>query len=268
MEGEEKNVEMYEVRCNDRKPCIFLPCMRCETKYAQSSTSLCRSAEQNENREKDETGRIQRVLYENKAVQATILSQKTKKRRAAIIVGALCCVALVVTLKLLMLDGTKTPIQAQTENEGMHQSALVAEIVEVDEPEAKSPEMQKSEKVSKASEVQSEILDAETIEPSHMMLQGPVKVAADNRLFLDWQGNPNIRMRLDHGEWAEVHDVSTIYLSNAGVESNVWNALPVDDIVRIKGDLKLENGELVIYATDITTTDGMPLSMVRQDTKD
>lgn len=245
-------------------------CPVCGAKQNMPSQAQACAEVQNKTKtgRKDETGRIQRVLYENKAVQATILSQKTKKRRAAIIVGALCCVALVVTLKLLMLDETKTPIQAQTENEGMHQSALVSEIVEVDEPEAKSPEMQTSEKVSKASEVQSEILDAETIDPSHMMLQGPVKVAADNRLFLDWQGNPNIRIRLDHGEWAEVHDVSTIYLSNAGVESNVWNALPVDDIVRIKGDLKLENGELVIYATDITTTDGMPLSMVRQDTKD
>lgn len=101
--------------------------------------------------------------------------------------------------------------------------------------------------------------DIDLVADDTVELTGTVRISTDNELFLDWGEPMRILLTDDDGERVQVSDVSSAYLVNDGVSRLLWEELPLDQPVRIEGELEIEGTRLYLYAEELTDTDGSAL---------
>ena len=101
--------------------------------------------------------------------------------------------------------------------------------------------------------------DIDLVADDTVELTGTVRISTENELFLDWGEPMRILLTDDDGERVQVSDVSSAYLVNDGVSHSLWEELPLDQPVRIEGELEIEGTRLYLYAEELTDTDGSAL---------
>ena len=134
--------------------------------------------------------------------------------------------------------------------------------------EDNSPQTQTEQQTEEVKEVAPEQIDsndADLVADGQVSLEGTVKISTDTRLFLDWDEPKTILLKEDDGSYAQINDVTSVYLENDGVDSALWDELPVDPPVIVTGELELDGSRLILHAHRMTDTSGGSLTYKQPD---
>lgn len=171
--------------------------------------------------------------------------KKSNAPKVAIAILSVCLLlAVSVTAFLILRDRDDSSADSSTDSSEEDSSEY-----QIEEPMSISDEM-----ISSGSTTEADLIAENTV-----YLTGWVKVASNGNFFLEWDEPVSILFREDDGSETLLKDITSTYLNNVGIRSDIWALLPYDDILRFGGSLRLDNHRLYLDAMQLTDINGNEL---------